>query len=50
MNEEEFNNYFDGKAFLFQFFHSYVDYDDIENPVKTIPGKLISIRMIYGTS
>ena len=40
MEEEEFNEYFDDKNFVFQILHTYVDYNDIENPLKTIPGKL----------
>ena len=49
MDEEEFTNYFKRKAFLFQILHTYIDYDDIENPVKTIPGKLTTFSMIHGT-
>ena len=40
MGEEEFTKYFKGKAFIFQILHTYIDYNDIKNPVKTIPGKL----------
>ena len=49
MNDEEFKDYFRSKAFIFQILHTYIDYDDIENPVKTIPGKLSSVSMIPGT-
>ena len=40
MGEEELSKYFEEKYFVFQFLHTYIDYDDIDNPVKTIPGKL----------
>ena len=29
--------------------HTYIDYNDIDNPVKTIPGKLTTMSLEYGT-
>ena len=39
MDNEEAEEYLNKKKFIFTILHSFIDYNDIENPVKTIPGK-----------
>ena len=48
MEEEELSQYFNDKRFVFQILHTYVDYDDVDNPVKTIPGKVWVIKVVSG--
>ena len=48
MEKEELNEYLEGKYFVFQLLHTYVDYNDIDNPVKTIPGRLWTLAMSAG--
>ena len=36
------------KRFIFTILHSFIDYNDIENPVKTIPGKSIEFYLAPG--
>ena len=49
MSEEEVNEYFRTKSFFFQILHTFIDYNDIDHPVKTIPGKLWTMSLSYGT-
>ena len=45
MDNEEAKEYLEKKKFIFTILHSFIDYNDIENPVKTIPGKLIELAL-----
>ena len=45
MGEDELSKYLRGSNFVFQVLHTYVDYNDIDNPVKTIPGKLSTMSL-----
>ena len=48
MDDAELKKYLRGSNFIFQVLHTYVDYNDIDNPVKTIPGKLWTLNIEYG--
>ena len=50
MGKKEVKYYFEDKYFIFQLLHTYVDYDDIDDPVKTIPGKLWTLKLRDGIS
>ena len=40
MSLEESEEYFKTKTFFVQFLHTFIDYNDIENPIRTSPAKL----------
>ena len=48
MSDDELTKYLRGANFVFQVLHTYVDYNDIDNPVKTIPGKLWTLSIAVG--
>ena len=50
MSEEEQSEYFSRKVFIFNLLHNFIDYEDIESPVKTIPSSAKWITVIPGKS
>ena len=45
MSREDAKLYLLRKKFVFTILHSFIDYSDIENPVKTIPDEFIEIYL-----